>query len=253
MPQENQRHVSINELLEDIRYVNQSAAIEIQQAENQLRQHIAAANLPANVPDALIDYVSSELGRLTVKVKLTDKALRSLQTKQKSAIKTASTTTTPSVEKMGDLSFKVSELVGVKNLLPVETSPSGIKYCWTGANPETSFSLAVDRSKKLEMQILVFALIKPEYSKQLKVFVDGAHIKHRFSFDGQLYVVSCLLPNSTNTSRTDISIILPDTHCPTDLGGGLDGRTLGIAISGIHFTKPPGLLTRFLRRLHLKR
>jgi hypothetical protein len=102
------------------------------------------------------------------------------------------------------------------------------------------------------MQIRMVALIKPEYSKQLKVFIDGTHVNHRFILDGSLFVVSCLLPYSTKTSLTEVIIRLPATHCPTDLGSSLDGRRLGIAISEICFGKPESSFTHLLKRLKLK-
>ena len=103
------------------------------------------------------------------------------------------------------------------------------------------------------MQIRLFALIKPEYSKQMKVLIDGKHIKHRFTLDGSLFVVSCLLPSSDKSSQTGVKIVLPGTHSPTDLGSSLDGRKLGIAISEIRFGKPDSGFDPLLKRLRLKK
>jgi len=67
-----------------------------------------------------------------------------------------------------------------------------------------------------------------------------------------LFVASCVLPPTDKDGQTEISVILPATHCPTDLGAGLDGRTLGIAISEIRFGKPESGFSHLLRRLKLK-
>jgi len=252
MPTDHKQGDAAN-LLDDIHFVNQAASKEIRHVESRLRERIGDEALPENLAAPLLEEISTQLGQLAAKVKLTEKAIHSLQSRQKNKTKAGNNIAVAPGTKQAGISFPANALAGTGNLLPLETASNGISYCWTGADPETGFSFALDRSKKLEMQIRLFALIKPEYSKQLKVIIDGAHVKHRFTLDGSLFVVSCRLPVSATTSQTTVSIILPATHCPTDLGGGLDGRTLGIAISDIHFGKPTSRLTHLLRRLRIKK
>jgi hypothetical protein len=239
-------------LLDDIRYVNQVCEEEIQKLREQMRQRIGDAELPDDVSASLIEEVSAQLGRLGAKVKMTDQIVKSLKTERKKPSQAPSVTidagnrTDPS-----DTVIKAAQLAGTRNMLPME-SADGIDFCWSGADPEISISARLDRSKKLGMQIRLFALIKPEYSKQMQVMIDGAHVKHHFAAEGRLFVVSCVLPPADKTGPTEIRIILPATHCPTDIGAGLDGRTLGIAVNEIRFGKPESGFNHLLRRLKLK-
>lgn len=253
MPPENQHNLATDKLMDDIRYVNQSNEAEIVRISNHIRQHIAKVNLPQSVADSLIEYISTQLGQLASKVKMTEKAIQSLHAEQKHKVKTGKTTENQSSFQPFDKSFPANQLVSNGNLLPIEFSASDVSYRWSGAGPKIPFHFMLNRNNKLEMQIRLFALIKPEYSKQLKVFIDGQHIKHRFYIDGSLFVVSCTLPVSTSTSPTEILVLLPGTHCPSELGEGQDRRTLGIAISEIRFGKPRSGLSYLLKRLRLQK
>ena len=73
MSPENQQHLNVDELMDDIRYVNQSTKNEIQRVGDNIRQHIAKVDLPQNVADALIADVSMQLGQLAAKVKMTER------------------------------------------------------------------------------------------------------------------------------------------------------------------------------------
>jgi len=253
MSQESQKRSNINELLEDIRYVNQSTESEIQRVENHIRRNITEADLPQNVTDSFINEILVQFGQLAARVKLTEKAVHSLQSKQIYNGEAGGLHTGPKNTQPTSMRFSASQLDGNRNLFPIETSSEGISYSWSGDDPEIQFSFALDRGKKIEMQLRLFALIKPEYSKQLKVFIDGQHISHRFSLDGSLFVVSCVLPLLASPARTNIRVLLPGTHRPSELGSGGDNRTLGIAISEICFGKPGSNFSYLLRRLRLKK
>ena len=242
-----------SELLDDIRYVNQITKDEIKRSKGQLRQLVDNTPMPSNVAESLIDEISKQLGQLTAKVDLAEKAVHTLKARQKSRNKARRVAAKIQNENQSTcLSFDANQLEENNNLLPMQESASGINYCWSGADPEILFSFSLDRTKALGMYIWLFALIKPEYSRQLKVLVDGQHIKHFFSADGPLFVVSCVLPPAGQSSQTEIKLILPDTHSPTDLGGALDGRKLGIAIHKISFGKPESGFSHLLKRLKLK-
>ena len=115
------------------------------------------------------------------------------------------------------------------------------------------FTFSLDRSKALGMRIRLFALIKPEFSKQLHVLVDGQRLKHEFGLDGSLFVVSSAIPASDSSEETEVKIVLPSTYSPMELGTSHDGRKLGIAITDIRFGQPDGGFARLLKRLKLKR
>jgi len=253
MPPENQKNLATDELLDDIRYVNMSNEAEIQRVGEDLLQHLAEVKLPKSVTNALIENISTQLGQLAVKVKMTEKAIQSLQAEQKHNGKPGKNTEIQNGFQTNEKRFPANQLVGGGNLLPLESSTGGVSYRWSGAGLEIPFQFMLNRNNKLEMQIRLYALIKPEYSKLLKVFIDGQHIKHRFYLDGSLFVVSCTLPVSASASQTEIKIQLPGTHSPSELGGGPDHRKLGIAISEIRFCKPSSGLSYLLKRLRLKK
>ena len=253
MAQENQTKIGVNELLDDIRYVNQLNEVEIQRVGNHIRRQVDKANLTQFVTDFLIDEISTQLGQLAAKVKLTETAMNSLQAMPEPTNRIEKNIKNKTSDQPGKLSFSANQIAGNRNFLPVETSSTGIRYCWSGPDREIQLSFVLNRQTKLEIQIRLFALIKPEYSKQLKVFIDGQHIPHRFFLDGRFFVVSCVLPVSNNTSQTGIKILLPDTHSPSDLGSGQDDRKLGIAISAIGFGAPTSVFTYLLKRLRLKK
>lgn len=243
-----------NELLNDIHHVNQITKEEIKRSGDYMRQLIDKTPLPAKVADSLVSEISSQLGQLTATVNLADKAIRKLQARQKPDRKAKSIVAeVKSKNRLSYLRFDAHQLVGNKNLLPMEVSTSGINYCWSGADPEIQFSFPLNRSKALGMHIRLIALIKPEYSKKLKILIDDRHIKHSFRRDGSLFVVSCVLPYSEKTTQTDVKVILPATHSPSDLDGSNDGRKLGIAINEIRFGKPESSINRLLVRLKLKK
>ena len=110
---------------------------------------------------------------------------------------------------------------------------------------------SINRNTDFEMQTWLFALIKPKYSKRLRVFVDGIHIKHRFAIDDSLFVVSCILPNLNRATPTDIKLVLPNTHSPMELGLSQAEKKLGIAISEIQFCTPSNGLVRLLKQFKL--
>ena len=87
----------------------------------------------------------------------------------------------------------------------------------------------------------------------MKVFIDGKHIKHWFAPLGSMFIVACELPVTNQSTQTDIKLVLPGTHSPSETSNSPDTRKLGIAISEIRFDKPIGLLTRLLMRLRLKK
>ena len=253
MSTETPKQIDIGELLQDIDYVNKTVSEEIERVKTSLQPQLNGASLPGTVAGPLIDEISTQLGHLAAKVKLTEKTSRLIRQELGASVETGydsigSFGNTPTLT----LRFAASQLVGNKNLFPVNTSANGVSYRWSGSDPETRFEFPLDRSNKLGMQIRIFALIKSEYLKQLKVLIDGHHIKHRISTqEGPIFVVSCTLPSSDKASHTAIKIVLPGTYSPIELGESQDERKLGIAINEFRFSKPESGFTHLLKRLRL--
>jgi hypothetical protein len=242
------------DLIDDINFINQANMAEIKSIDNRLRQRIGDEIQSQETADSLIQEISTQLGQLAVKVELVEKIIHSLKPEQKLVSDTypVSAGITDKQQVAHNL-FTADVLAENNNILSMETSSNGVSYCWSGADPEIRFQFSLDRARKLEMQIWIFALIKPEYSKQLMVFIDGEHIKHQFRLKGSLFFASCLLPVSDKKGQTEVKIVLPGTHSPADLSGSKDGRQLGIAISEISFVPPASGFVRLLRRLRLSK
>ena len=248
MPLKNHPPKDTNELLDSIRYVNQKNREEENRIGKQLRARISNAGLKGDDAENVIDELSRQLGQLKASTNLVEKAIRSISQGQEnlSMVKGGTNITASS---RNNLKFGTSQLTGNKNLLPIETNDKGIDYAWTGADPETHFTFELDRRKKLGMQIRLVSLIKPEYTDQLKVYIDGVHIIHHLSEKKGIFTVSCNLPSSNKTDHTNIKIVLPATHRPKDVTNSGDGRKLGIAINEITFRKAISKLDMLLNRV----
>ncbi len=245
------QHPETIELLEDIKYVTQANKEEISQINRQFRQRITEAGLADKATELIIKELSGELGQLSVKVKLAEKAIGKLLPKPAPKPSASSSISKPPKSR-ADIVFGTDRLAYNKNLLPLESSGDGTNYLWSGADPEIQFLFPLNRSKTLGMRIRLFALIKSEYSRQLKILVDGVHTEHQFSVSDGLYVLSCNLPPASDRNETEVQIVLPATHSPRDLGNSNDERKLGLAIADVSFGRPEGGLTQILRRLKLK-
>jgi len=245
---EDQQHVDTSQLLTDIYYINQANKDEIKRIREQIRSVIAEADLADKVTTSIVDEVTVMLGRLSTRVKLTEKAIRSMRAGQIPKPK-SSPVENHNDSKVTGFKIGIEKLTPNPNLLPIQPSNDGSAYIWSGSDPETQFALELDRSNTLGMQIGLHALIKPEYSKQLKIFIDGKHIKHRFRADKGSFLLSCNLPRSTKAGKTEIKIALPATHSPKDLGISDDYRKLGIAINELRFGEPENVLAHLLKRL----
>ncbi len=250
MPQEKQPFET-SELLDDINYINQSNSDEIKKMNEVIWQHFTAADLTEKTTDLIVEEVASQLGQLSAKVKLTEKVIHAMQPeKMHKFVETVAKSVINDTD--FKLRFAASQLAGNRNLLPIESSDNGISYIWSGSDPEIQFTFPLDRSKAIGMQVRLFALIKPEYSKQLMILIDGESVRHRFGQDEGLFVLSCNLPTSTKTNQTTITIVLPATHSPMDLGSSNDRRKLGIAFHEFRFGKPENEFSHLLKRLKLK-
>lgn len=250
MPTEQQPRDSAGEVLDDIIYLNKANHDEILRINDQIRQQVSQADLSSSAANAIVAEVSSQLGQLTVKVNLAEKAVRSVRPGKVYKSHTSPTKVEANVDRIAQ-KFSVDHLSDNKNLLPIEYSGDGTRYAWSDSTPEILFSFPLDRGKPLGMQICLFALIKPEYSKLLKVLVDKKHIKHNFSLDEGQFLLSCNIPPSPKTGLTDVEIILPATHSPKDLGTSNDIRRLGIAFTEIRFGNPVSRFSHLLKRLKL--
>ncbi|MCF6263988.1 MAG: hypothetical protein L3J24_10435 [Xanthomonadales bacterium] len=245
--------LKLDEILENIDYINRKAQIEIESVQVELQNLISGASLAGEASTVLLSEVSSRLGQLTTRVVLVEASVKSIKSQYKPGLrqKLALQTVVKSNQQSA-FTVPVSQLPENTNLLPLEVSEGNISYCWTGDNPETEFSFSLNRGEVLGFKLCLFALIKPEYAKRLKIIVDGRHLKHWINIEDKLYILNCDIPVTTTTGLTSIAIVIPSTHSPKDLGTSGDERKLGIAISEIRFGRPGSKVDNFLKRLKLK-
>jgi hypothetical protein len=254
MPTEIQQPSQIGELLNDISYVNQISREEIEQSADRMRISVSEAALQTADANALIDELSTQLGNLTAKVILTEKAVQSLRSECKPPKKEKNISVVETADnRAADSHITTNQLAGNKNLYPVEISTNGISYLWSGADPEIQFSFSLDRSNPLEMQIRLFAVIKRQFLRELQIIVDGEPVKHHSRRSGGMHVISCQIPAISGNRPTVLTILLPATYSPNELVGSPDRRKLGIAINEIHFVAPESGFVRILERLRLKK
>jgi len=250
MSAEQQQQFDSKELLADIDYINQANKYEIGRIRNSIRQRMAEAANSNEVIETIINEVSAELGQLKSSVDMTDKALNAIRKHQ-------TTTLMGQASKAGSgdvfaRRFTARQLAGTKNMLPVETVEGGARISWSGSEPEIRFSFDLDRRDVLEMQMHLFCVMRKNYARNMKVFIDGNRVKHWNAIRGSSFVIACKLPVTNQTTETEVCIVLPGTVSPSDISDSPDTRKLGIAISEIRFDKPMGALSRLLMKLRVK-
>ena len=247
MVREKQTQSDTGELLQDIRYVNQQNRGEINRLSDRFNHFIDAASLPTSVASSLVTELSAQLGQLSARVKLTEKAIGSLQSKHQSetVVWTAGERNDDDPQS-SEHRERQGQMTATCDLMAPEFSANGISFCWSGSNPEIQFAFTVKRRVELQLKIRLFALIKLNYLKRMKILVDGEHLKHSFGLEGPYYVARCIVPAAATSDRTLLKIVLPDTHSPAELATTNDNRKLGLAITNISFGTPE---RRFLRTL----
>lgn len=237
------------QLLEDIRWVNQAARNEAQRLEAQLRRRIADTWMPGPAGDALLEEIAAALGALSAQVRLAEQGVNRLQQELTSAGSSERGHALPP----GAVVFTCDRLGEGAGLLAVETSANGVSFRWSGADPRVEMTLPLDRARAWELHILLFALIRPEFARQMRIHVDGQPVPHRFARDGAVFVVSARVPAAAGKSAAQVVLQLPATHSPAELGLSADRRALGVAVSEVRFVPVPGAWTRLLRSLRPSR
>jgi hypothetical protein len=203
--------------------------------------------MPGPAAERLLAEIATLLGSLSQRVMTVDQSVQSLATRLGRAPSRASASEIP----VGAVVFPCDRLGATGNLLPLEVSPEGISFRWSGAEPALDMEFAVQRKRNKEMELRLHALVRPEFARQLKLIVDGTHRPHDFRKDGPLYLVRCNLPARNEAGPTRVRLELPSTHSPSELGASVDSRRLGVAICEVRFQPPASMLTRLRRVLRL--
>lgn len=236
-----------SEELDNIRHVNQVLRAEVDRVATELSEFLDSLALPEETKGRIIDRLSREIGQVSAKVSLLEQAARAFDVHNRGASRTELVSAVGATSPSPTIEFPIALYQGNKNLLPLEHTATHIAYNWTADDPQTEFGFVLDRSRKMEMKIHILALIKPEYSRKMKIIVDGNHIKHKFFKSGDAYIARSILPVSEGSERTMVRMVLPGTFSPEALGGGEDGRKIGVALIKFGFSHTEESLFGFFK------
>lgn len=124
-----------------------------------------------------------------------------------------------------------------ENLLELEFH-NGRAFHWSGEDPRIDFPLLICRKEAKSVVIKVVAVVKPEFIQQLTIFADGMPLQFvAKEEDGMISLIASLPEDANKKSSTLLSILLPETVSPAELGTSNDTRKLGIAIQSISVEK----------------
>ena len=239
---------NLEELLEDVRYVNQLSQLECQRIAALVRQRVAEASLPDMVSEALLAEIADHLAGMEARIQLMERAIRDLENRIP-GVHGHGTPGSRSLLPPSEKAFPAAWLAQAPNMGSLQKNPDGAEYSWTGPAPRTEFVVPLGPERPLELHVRLVALIKPEFLRELQILVDNSHLPHRVSQDGNTYLASALMPEPSGSKQTRIAIVLPSTHSPRELGTSQDTRKLGVAINEISFTRPVSRAKRILARL----
>jgi hypothetical protein len=113
----------------------------------------------------------------------------------------------------------------------LEHDPSGVPFRWSGreSNPSFSFSVAIDRSAPVELELRAIAAIDPQRQAPLMLVVDGAEHRLRLRAAGDHLVGGLVLPPRPAAGPTLLHFTVPVLLRPS----GADRRELGIAFAAL--------------------
>ena len=131
----------------------------------------------------------------------------------------------------GNLHLSAAEL-GADGLYDAEALEQGRVLRWTNT-PDFTIYLPVYRPFAKTLRIYFSAIIKQEYTKLLKVFIDQQEVPHKLKKINEELFIQVTVPAASNLALTELSLRLPAVHSPLDLGISEDPRELGIAINRI--------------------
>ena len=187
----------------------------------------------------VFEDIQNSAAKLSAKIKIIEQVIQS------------EISAAPSLQ--GEVVLSAEQLASNRNMHLLVQDANGISHCWTGPARKTSFQIPISRKVACEIRIRFIAVIKPKFAKNLTVLVEDSPVKHKFKYDGSYYNLICKLPASDVMRPTELSICLPATYSPKELGNSEDDRKLGIAISEVWCGKPENLVSRMLRTLRLKK
>lgn len=221
-------------MIKDIKYLNSAIKQEISVAYQRLREIVADTDSITSENQQLLNEAAAMIGEISAKVNFLDRAIGLIEPDYMADPERM--VLNVKFEK-NKACIHAGDLTGIPNFLPMQITTRGKSYRWTSDNPVTDLTLLLSRDTPLELELHLVALIKPRYSKQMKIFADGKRLRHQFKKESSGFVSRCIIPASENAGFTKLTIVLPKTFAPKDLGVGGSTDKKGIAISRICFVK----------------
>lgn len=207
------------QLVADIRYLN----LEIQEQIKILQGSLQGSSSAETHAEVI-----RTLGELHARVNIIERALKQCDIELSDR---------PDLLRVGAV-VHADDFIGFNNLLTLQKNSAGSKFCWTGEKRCTVFSFALERSRSMQLEIGIVALMKPAFSRKMMIVIDGETLRHKFKKQGEIFIASITLPVSGRL-ETEIRILLPETLSHADIGSGKDAQKKGLAISFLSFQPVP--------------
>lgn len=222
-------------MIKDIEYLSAAIKQETTLAYEQLKDCVPKPDSISETNKQLLNKAAEIIGKLSAKVDLLDMAIEQIKPDYHPIAEQPVLSIT--FNQQAEACIYARDLLGINNFRRIQLTDAGISYRWSGDRPVIELTLALDRRSPLELKLYTIALIKPRFSKLMKILIDGKHLRHKFKKGESEFVSSCVVPASDNARLTKLAIILPATFSPKELGVGQYTEKKGIAISRICFEK----------------
>ena len=121
------------DLIKDIAYLNKATAKEIKNANDLLSRHAGQRAKQSPEFVSILTDASQLLGVVHAKTAMIERALQSVLPGYEISEIDSQRAISPGYD-----IIQADEFFGVANLLPLQHSPEGLKYRWSGAEPECS-------------------------------------------------------------------------------------------------------------------
>jgi hypothetical protein len=111
----------------------------------------------------------------------------------------------------------------------LEYTNEGTPFRWTGPQRSFSFSICVNRTVPLAVELELMTMIDELRQRTLSLFVDGVPLPFRLEADTAGYVGRAVLPVAPSKTITKLTFVVPTTlRAPSPTS---DSRELGVAFA----------------------
>ncbi|UHQ55869.1 hypothetical protein [Microbulbifer sp. YPW16] len=139
---------------------------------------------------------------------------------------------------LDEFQVPVSLLFHKPNFYTLEYTDEGVAYAWTGPSPDLEFQVPVERDSEKIFRLSFISAIEELQVTEAKAFVDNQSAFFRIDCDGKARGIVIAIPPCKTQCLTEITVQLKRTVSPSEIGQGVDGRQLGLAVTGYDVFRP---------------